>query len=178
MTDFLRHYSGNYDKNASMWNKIYLVLLVATTLTMGILLLLPNSWLGSVTDPRNVAQNYTHYSNISWTFLLISSVFLLIVANGVLLKTGKAWAMWVSLLYFAAFMVAQTFWLEQNFFRYQQANNLTDSAFFLGSIYGVALIALAAVIVFFNQYLIKRMQARNLPAEVPPVENQIDRRTV
>jgi uncharacterized membrane protein SirB2 len=161
-----------------MWNKIYLVLLVATTLTMSILLLLPNSWLGSVTDPRNVAQNYTHYSNISWTFLLISSVFLLIAANGILLKTGRTWAMWASLAYFAVFMIAQTFWLEQNFFRYQQANNLTDSAFFLGSIYGVALIALAAVIVFFNQYLIKRMQTSNLPADTLPVENDIDRKAV
>jgi hypothetical protein len=75
-------------------------------------------------------------------------------------------------------MIAQTFWLEQNFFRYQQANNLTDSAFFLGSIYGVALIALAAVIVFFNQYLIKRMQTSNLPADTLPVENDIDRKAV
>ena len=161
-----------------MWNKLYLILLAAATLTMGILLLLPNSWLGSVTDPRNVALNYTHYAGISWTFLLVSSVFLLIVANGVLLKTGKAWALWTSLLYFAGFMIAQTFWLEQNFFRYQQANNLTDSTFFLGSVYGVALIILAAVIVFFNQYLIKRMQARNeLAAGLPPV-NTIDEKSI
>ena len=161
-----------------MWNKIYLILLVATTLTMSILLLLPNSWLGSITNPRDIARNYIHYASISWTFLLVSSVFLLILANIVLLKTGKAWALWVSLLYFAVFMIAQTFWLEQNFFRYQQANNLTDSAFFLGSIYGVALIILAAVIVFFNQFLIKRMQARKSLAEGLPVENEVDRRTV
>ena len=161
-----------------MWNKIYLILLAVAVLTMAILQLLPNSWLGSVTDPRNVALNYTHYSNISWTFLLVSSVFLLIVANGVLLKIGKAWALWATLAYFAAFMTAQTFWLEQKFFRYQQANNLTDSAFFLGSIYGVALIFLAAVIVFFNQYLIKRMQTRNSPAEGLPVVNEIDQSTV
>ena len=161
-----------------MWNKIYLVLLAVAALTMAILQLLPNSWLGSVTDPRNVARYYTYYAGISWTFLLVSSVFLLIVANIVLLKTGKAWSLWTTLVYFAAFMLAQTFWLEQNFFRYQQANNLTDSAFFFGSLYGVGLIALAAVIVFFNQFLIKRMQTQNSPAETLPAENDIDRRTV
>lgn len=161
-----------------MWNKLYLILLAAATVTMAVLLLLPNSWLGSITDPKIVAANFTHYSNISWTFLLVSSAFLLILGNIVLLKTGKSWAMWVSLLYFAAFMIAQTFWLEQNFFRYKQAKNLTESTFFLGSLIGVGLIALAAAIVFFNQYLVKKMLTGTPSPNGPPDANMINEKIV
>lgn len=162
-----------------MWNKVYLILLAIAVLTMGVLLYLPASWLSSVADPKNVALNYAHYSNISWTFLLISSIVLLLTANFVLFKTRRSWAMWATLTYFAVFMTAQTFWLEKSFFRYQQENNLNDSAFFLGSFVGVALIFLAAVIVFFNQYLIKRAQARLAPPiDNLPEENVADRNIV
>ncbi len=143
-----------------MWNKIYLVLLAVCALTMGILLYLPYSWLGSITDPKIIAANFGYYANISRTFLFVSSLILLAAGNVLLFKTYKSWGLWAAFLYFAGFIIAQTFWLEQSFFRYRQANNLTDDAFFFGSFVAVLFVALAAILVFFDQYLVKRMQAK------------------
>ncbi len=78
--------------------------------------------------------------------------------------------MWTALLYFAVFMVAQTFWLDRDFFNYQQKHNLTDSLISFGALSGVILIVLAAIIVFFNQYLAKRMHVKMYPAVTQPVE--------
>jgi hypothetical protein len=55
-----------------MWNKIYLIILAAAILAMGVLLYLPFSWLQSIGAPATVRDNYLYYSNISWMFLLAS----------------------------------------------------------------------------------------------------------
>ena len=146
-----------------MWNKIYLILLAVCVLTMGVLLHLPYSWLGSITAPKIVALNFEHYANISRMFLFISSLVLLAAGDVLLFKTRQSWGLWTAFLYFAIFMVAHTFWLEQSFFRYRQENNLTDSSFFFGSFLAVLYIVITAIFVFFNQYLIKRMQAKMFP---------------
>jgi hypothetical protein len=153
-----------------MWNKIYLTILAATILAMGVLLYLPFSWLQSIGAPATVRDNYLYYSNISWIFLLASSLILLVLGNVVLWKTRGAWAMWTTLLYFAVFMVAQTFWLENSFFRFKQENNFTSGAVSWSPLSGAVLIALAAVIVFFNQYLVKRLLDKTYPP-VQPVES-------
>ena len=153
-----------------MWNKIYLIILAAAILAMGVLLYLPFSWLQSIGAPATVRDNYLYYSNISWMFLLASSLILLIAGNVVLWKTRRSWAMWTALLYFAVFMVAQTFWLDRAFFNYQKTNSLTESVFSFGAISGAVLIVLAAIIVFFNQYLVKRLLDKTYPP-VQPVES-------
>jgi len=154
-----------------MWNKIYLVILAVAILAMGVLLYLPYSWLQSVTAPRDVAEHYKFYSNISWVFLLISSLVLLIAGNVVLWMTRRSWALWTSLLYFAVFIIAHTFWLENSFFRYKQASNLESGVISWSPIFGAVLIGLAAIIVFFNQYLVKRMRDKMYPAVAQPVED-------
>ena len=146
-----------------MWNKIYLILLLIAALTMGVLMYLSDSWLGSITEPKNVAANYIYFADISWTFLMISSLVLLAAANALLFKTRKAWALWASFLYFAVFMILQTFWLQESFFQYKKTNGLADGSFSLGAFVGVMFVALAAIFVFFNQYLVKRMQAKMFP---------------
>ena len=146
-----------------MWNKIYLILLLIAALTMGVLMYLSDSWLGSITEPKNVAANYIYFADISWTFLMISSLVLLVAANALLFKTRKAWALWASFLYFAVFMILQTFWLQESFFQYKKTNGLADGSFSLGAFVGVMFVALAAIFVFFNQYLVKRMQAKMFP---------------
>ncbi len=153
-----------------MWNKIYLVVLAIAILAMGLLLYLPYSWLQSITNPRDVAAKYEFYSNVSWIFLLISSLVLLTIGNVVLWLTRRAWAMWASLLYFAVFIVAHTFWLENSFFRYKQENLAGNGVIFWSPLFGVVLIVLAAIIVFFDQYLVKRMHDKMYPAVAPPVE--------
>lgn len=153
-----------------MWNKIYLIALAVAILVMSVLLYFPYSWLQSITAPREVAAQYQFYSNISWMFLLISSLVLLVLGNVVLWMTRRSWAMWLSLLYFAFFIVAHTFWLENVFFRYKQSNNLESGVVSWSPIVGVVLVGLSAIIVFFDQYLVKRFQDKMYPA-VPPVES-------
>ena len=153
-----------------MWNKIYLVILAVAVLAMGVLLYLPYSWLQSVTAPKDVAAQYDFYSNISWIFLLISSLILLIAANVVLWKTRRSWAIWTTFLYFAVFIIAHKFWLDRAFFDFQKTNNLTESVFTFGALSGAVLIVLAAIIAFFNQYLVKRMLDKTSPS-LPPVES-------
>lgn len=153
-----------------MWNKIYLAILAAAILAMGVLSYLPFSWLQSKTNPADVQANYLYYSNIGWTFLLISSLVMLIAANVVLWTTRRSWAMWATLLYFAVFTVAYKFWFDQAFFSYQKANNLTESIFSFGAVSGAVFVVLATVFVFFDQYLVKRMLDKMSPAVALPVE--------
>ena len=165
-----------------MWNKIYWAILAIAILAMGVLLYLPYSWLQSVTAPKEVAAQYEFYSNISWIFLLISSLILLIAGNVVLWKTLRSWAMWTSLLYFAVFMIAHTFWLENSFFRFKQDNNFESGVISWSPLFGVVLIVLAAVIVFFNQYLVKRLNDKMFPPAQPveslPEEVRTDEKSI
>ena len=165
-----------------MWNKIYLITLAAAIIAMGILLYLPFSWLQSITAPRDVELHYKYYANISWTFLLISTLVLLVLGNVLLWLTRRSWAMWATFLYFAVFMIAQTFWLENSFFRYKQANNLEAGLVSWSPLVGVVLIVLTAVIVFFDQYLVKRLQDKMypsaLPIESPPEEPLIEEKNI
>ena len=150
-----------------MWNKIYLVILAVAISAMGVLLYLPFSWLQSIGAPATVRDNYFYYSNIGWTFLLISSLILLVAGNVVLWKTRRSWAIWTTLLYYVFFTILHTFWLQQAYFQYQKANNLATEAISFAPFVGVILIVLAAIIVFFNQYLVKRLLNKTYPLAQP-----------
>ena len=163
-----------------MWDKIYTAVLGISFVLMAGLTFYSYTWLQSVGSPVNVVQNYDYYSNIGWIFLWISSIILLILANVILWSTKNAWAMWATVLYFALFMLIRTLWLDQSFFNYQQQNGLTNRAFFLGAFSAILFCVLAAIIVFFNQFIVKRMRDKmfaqpksteNLPEENTPIEN-------
>ncbi len=153
-----------------MLNKIFLVILAAAIVATGVLMYLPYSWLDSITAPADVQTNYLFYSNISWMFLLISTLILLLVGNLVLWKTRRSWAMWATLAYFVVFIIAQTFWLDRAFFNYQQAKDLTRNIISFSPFSGVILVILSAIIVFFNQYLVTRLHDKMSPAVASPVK--------
>jgi hypothetical protein len=154
-----------------MWNKIYTAAIGISFVLMAGLTFYSYTWLQSVAAPAMVAQNYDYYSNTGWMFLWISSIILLVLANFVLWTTGNAWAMWATFLYFALFILIRTLWLDQSFFNYQRQNGLTDSAFFLGAFLGILFCVLAAIIVFFNQFIVKRMRDKMLQQQLM-AENQ------
>ncbi len=141
-----------------MWNKIYTAVLGISFVLMAGLTFYSYTWLQSIGAPVNVVQNYDYYSNIGWIFLWISSIILLILANVILWSTKNVWAMWATFLYFALFMLIRALWLDQSFFNYQQQNGLTNRAFFLGAFSAILFCVLAAIIVFFNQFIVKRMR--------------------
>lgn len=158
-----------------MWNKIYTGALGISFLLTAGLIYYSYTWLQSIAAPQNVVQNYENYSHNGWIFLWISSAVLLILANVVLWTTGNAWAMWATFVYFAIFILAQTFWLDQSFLHYRQQNNLTNSTFSLGIFSGVLFAGLAGVIVFFDQYIVKRMRDKMFQTQkVSDVPTDVD----
>ncbi len=162
-----------------MWNKIYLLTLAVLLLPMVFLSYYSWSWLQSVTAPQAVAANYQYYSNFGWTYLWISTIVLMILGNILLWKTRRAWALWTTFLYFALFIIVRYFWLEQSFFQYQQDKGLTGDGLSIQPLIGVVLCALAAVIVFFDQYLVKRlhdkMNPEKISSDIPaPIEGHTD----
>lgn len=143
-----------------MFNKAYLVAIAVFLLVMSVLTYISCSWLGSITDPVDVVENYKYYSNLSWYFLLISSAILLVLANVILWNTRKSWAFWTSLLYFFIFIVLKTFWLDKSFYEYKN-----QEGFSLSPLLGVILFIIVAIFVFFNQLLVLRMHDKMYPNE-------------
>ena len=141
-----------------MFSKIYLGLLAIAILVMGTLTFLCYSWLQSIGDPLNVVQNYKNYAGISWTALWISFISLVVFANIFLWKDGKAWALWTSLLFFVAFIVLQTFWLDKSYFAFMKTHNLAESNYFIKPFLGVTISTIAAIGVFFNQFIVLRLR--------------------
>jgi apolipoprotein N-acyltransferase len=143
-----------------MWNKVYLIAAAVFLLVMSVLTYISGSWLGSITKPADVAQQYISNSNISWYFLIISSLILLILANVILWTTQKTWAFWTTLLYFVVFIVLQTFWLDNSFVQYLKDNGLAPGTYTLRPLLGAVLCIVAAVLVFFNQLVVLRMHEK------------------
>ncbi len=71
-------------------------------------------------------------------------------------------------------MLAYTFWLESTFFNYRQTNNLETGIISWSPLVGVVLIGLTGVIVFFDQYLVKRMHAKTYGVTEPVAADLIE----
>jgi hypothetical protein len=151
-----------------MWNKIYLIALAVFLCLMAFLTFYSWSWLGSIGSPSAVVENYNYYSGLTWTFLWISSLILLILGNVLLWKAGRAWALWTTLFYFAAFVIVRYFWLDRSFSQYKISANLEQDGFSVAPLFGALICAVAAIIIFFNQYLIKRLHDKMYP-QIEPV---------
>ncbi len=160
-----------------MWNKIYLILLAVATITLGFLTFYSYSWLQSIGSPATAAENFQFFAPVSSAVLWISAAVLLIVANLIALRTRKTWALWTTFVFFAAFVVLQTYWLGQMFFDFQKANNLNANLFSFSLVLATAFVVLAAIVVFFDQHFVKRIYDRRNPAtsqiEEMPVSNPV-----
>lgn len=155
-----------------MWNKIYLLALAILLLPMLFLTYYSYSWLQSIAAPQSVVENYGYYSGIGWTYLWVSTVILLIIANVLLWKINKAWALWATFIYFAVFVVVRYFVLETDYTNYVNANFSTQATLPVGVFVAVILCAIGAIIVYFNQFLIRRLRYKMIPrSELTAVEN-------
>ncbi|MFV0389968.1 MAG: hypothetical protein ACK5NT_14590 [Pyrinomonadaceae bacterium] len=141
-----------------MLSKIFLGVLFVAFIVMGIVTYLSYSWLQSVTNPADVAQSYLYFANIGWNALWICFILLIIFANVILWKSRRAWALWSSFLFFAVCLVAQTFWLNSIFYSFAQENNLTGDGYILKPFIGAVLVLIAAIAVFFNQFIVLRLR--------------------
>lgn len=161
-----------------MWNKTYLIALAVAVLIISSLYFYSYGWLGSPGAPVSVVENYEYYSGLAWTFLWFSSIVLLILGNVLLWRAGQAWGLWTTLLYFAFFVIVQTFWLDESFSTFKNRNGMTaQNSVSLGALVGVVICAIAAIIVFFDQFLVSRMHKKMFgvtPEEVAPRTEEIE----
>lgn len=142
-----------------MWSKIYLAVLAAAVLVMCFFTFYANSWLGSIGNPNDAIAGYDYYARLSSTFLSVSFIILLILANIILWNTRRSWALWASLGYFTLFVILRVFWLEKSRYAFQNP----DGLFFTPAIIGAGLIIAAGAFVFFNQLLNLRLHERMYP---------------
>jgi len=160
-----------------MWNNIYSIALAISLLIIASLEFYAYSWLQSPTRPADVVQNYDYFAGWAWLFLWLSSIILLVLANILYWRAQQAWALWTTFLYFAFFVIIQTFLLESmyNTFRNQSFHD-ADKVSALPFL-GVILCGVAAIIVFFDQFLVSRLHKKMFgvaPEEInPPVDEAI-----
>lgn len=143
-----------------MLTKIYFALLGIAVLVMTFFTFYSYSWLNSIGSPAIAAENFSYYSNLGLTFLCISFAALVIFAGYIIWNTAKNLSIWLSFVYFAVFMILQTFWLALTFSAFKKANGLAETSFTMNPIVGAVIIVVAGVAVFFAQYIIHKSRAK------------------
>lgn len=153
------HLSGLRAITSDMFSKIYVALLGLSTAVLAFLTYYSWSWLQSIGAPEMAAAQFQYYSTAMTAALWISTVILLVIANAVL-WTKRAWAIWVTFLFFAAFAVLRYFWLEFGFTDFRMRNSSSGAGVLGGPLIGVILIILMAAIAFFDQFIVTRLRAK------------------
>ena len=158
-----------------MLNKIFLLILAISIIAMSALTFFSYTWLQSVDKPANVAANFEFYSGFALTFLWISSLVMLILANALLWTNRSIWSLWTTFLYFAVFVLLNIFWLSELFFAYKKANGLWEGGFSLTGIFGAILCIVVGVGVFFDQFIVTKLRDKTIgkPQEVAVVDSQV-----
>lgn len=153
-----------------MWSKIYLIALILSLGLMCFFTYYSYSWLASIVSPASVIEGYEYHANLSWIFLWLSSVVLLILANTVLVNSRRSWAIWTTCIYFAAFIVIRYFWLELSFFQYKRANFAWNESFSIGPFFAVFLVVLGSAVSYFDIFAVTRLQNRIHPRPIASTE--------
>lgn len=158
-----------------MLNKIYLIAFGVLVLPMAFLTYYAGSWLTSIGDPKIAQKTYFDYSSYGLTFLLGSYILLLILANIILWTSRRAWALWLSFLYFALFVFLRFWWLEGTYLDFARRNAFTESAFSLGPIIAVVFVIGVGALTFFDQFVVLRLNDKMHPrhAEADPAETEL-----
>ncbi len=152
-------------QTSDMWSKIFLAALGLSIAIVAFFSYYSWSWLQSIGDPKAAVAGFEYHSGLAWPILWISSIILLALANAVLWITGRGWAMWLTFLYFAAFVVLRFFWLTNLDLSYRKLNGLADTTYSLGPFIGAVMIIVVGAIVFFDQFLVLRMHRKMYPSQ-------------
>lgn len=157
-----------------MWTKIFLILLAVAFLVMSVLTYLSYAQLQSIGfAPKVIAESFLSYAGVYWTGLWISALALLILSNVILWLKRKAWALWLTFLFFSIFVLIRTWWLNELYAAYAKENNLAEQPLFGLGILGVLLCIATGVGIFFNQFLVLRMRDRMHGVDKPVAEEVV-----
>lgn len=150
-----------------MWSKIYILLLSLSIFLLGFVTFYSWTWLRSIGLPIDAIAGFEYFDNIGWTLLWVTAILLLVVANIILVKTERAWAMWTTFAYFAVFVIAKYFWLAVAATNFQRDNNLPSNNYLLGPFFALFLCIAFGAIVFVDQLLVVRLSRTIYPPELP-----------
>lgn len=151
-----------------MFTKIYLALLGISLLVIVTLTFLCYSQLQSIGfAPTQIVENFESYDGFYKTVLWISSIALLILANIILWTSRRSWALWITFVYFAAFILLDMWWLGDLLFSYKKQNNLLSGSFQFGGFFAALMVVIVGIGVFFNQFIVLRLHDKmfNKPVE-------------
>lgn len=151
-----------------MLNKIYLAMLALAVLVTGFFVFYSYSWLQSIGSPAIAAENARYFSGIFWPVLVVSFIDLLVVANYLLWKNGRAWYLWAAFAYFAVFMLLQTLWLAPAIGAFEEANRLAENGFSLTPLVGVLNVLVVGIAVYCDQYIVNRFRGGRSGKETAP----------
>jgi len=161
--------------NGHMFAKIYIALLAISSALMAFFTYYSCGWLASVGAPAAAIAGYDYHASYGSTALWLTTILLLMLANAVLWSSGRVWAMWLTVIYFALFMTLRSFWLEPAAVAFRTGNGLAADISGIGPILAAALIAFVALIVFLDQFMIIRLRMTTYaPASVaqPDAEDE------
>lgn len=151
-----------------MLNKVYLIAFAALSLLMAFLTWWAGSWLHSIGSPDSVKDGYFSSSATGWIALWASFIILLIIANIILWSARKAWAIWLSFLYFAVFIFLRFWWLEGDYLDFARRHGFTDSSFSTGPLVAAILVVGIGMLIFFDQFVVLRLAEKMHPTVIPP----------
>ncbi len=160
-------------KTSDMWSKIYLGVLAVAIAVVGFFTHYSWSWMQSIGSPDAAIKGYEYHSSLAWLVLWIFSVFLLLLGNAVLWAGKKSWALWVTFLYFSIFIIVRNFWLDRTFIDFE-SRHAGLQGLSVAPIIAASLIILAAIIVFFDTFLVTRLRAKTYPAVEPAVSAETE----
>lgn len=160
-----------------MLNKIFLILFAVAILFMAVLSYLTVAQLNSIGfPPPQIVEYFRSYESLHWLSVWISSLFLLILANVILWTNRSSWALWITLLFFAAFIMVNTWWLTETLGSYQKSHNLeTGGILSKNGIFGAIFCIVGGIGIFFNQYIVLRMRDKmfDKPSETVEEKSEI-----
>ena len=155
---FSRRFCG---KPCVMWNKIYLTVLALSVAIMGFFTYYAWSWLKSVGDPRIAWESFNYDRRAGVYFLVASTIVLLLTSNAVLWTVRTAWALWATHFFFAVFAITLLIWLHLAGTTFCLENEVCQSpSRGIGPLLAVSGILGLGVIVFFDQFVILRLQEK------------------
>jgi hypothetical protein len=146
-----------------MPTKIFVALLSLACAVSAALELYGRSWLSSIGDPRAAFEGFAYYQSFAWAFLWTAAPLLLIVGNVVLWTTRRAWGLWAAFAYFSVFVAVRYFVTGPAGFAFYRTIEPNAGRFDLSVFLGVVFVVLAAAIVYFDQFLVLRLNERMYP---------------
>ncbi|MCA1588822.1 MAG: hypothetical protein LC734_00230 [Acidobacteria bacterium] len=146
-----------------MWNRIYLAALALSVLLMAFFTYYALDWLASIGSPAAALEGFRYHFFVSGTVLWISSAVLLILANVVLAKYDRPWALWATLIFFCVFVLIRNFWLARAEDSFYQATFGDRPGLNFSPIFAVLVCGAATGVIFVNQLIAVRLRNRIYP---------------